>query len=100
MWPMQRVSEMSASPHSSGPADEQLTRLQVQLDALRDQAVHADRLATIGLMTAGVAHEINNLLTPALAYGQLARTTDDPDRLRKAVEHATTSIEAPHAPST
>jgi signal transduction histidine kinase len=46
-------------------ADEQ-SRLRVQLR-------HADRLATIGQLSAGVAHELNEPLGNILAFAQLAR---------------------------
>jgi len=40
---------------------------------LRDQLMHADRLATIGQLAASVAHEINEPLGNILGFAQLAR---------------------------
>ncbi len=40
---------------------------------LRDQLRHADRLATIGQLAAGVAHEINEPLANILGFAQLAK---------------------------
>lgn len=40
---------------------------------LQDQLRHADRLATIGQLAAGVAHEINEPLANILGFAQLAR---------------------------
>jgi two-component system NtrC family sensor kinase len=40
---------------------------------LEDQLRHADRLATIGQLAAGVAHEINEPLANILGFAQLAR---------------------------
>ncbi|HUT58403.1 MAG TPA: ATP-binding protein [Phycisphaerae bacterium] len=40
---------------------------------LRDQLRHADRLATIGLLAAGVAHELNEPLGNILGFAQLAK---------------------------
>jgi signal transduction histidine kinase len=51
-------------------AAEDRGRLQVQLR-------HADRLATIGQLSAGVAHEINEPLSNILAFAQLALKTPD-----------------------
>jgi two-component system NtrC family sensor kinase len=51
-------------------AAEDRGRLQVQLR-------HADRLATIGQLSAGVAHEINEPLSNILAFAQLALKTPE-----------------------
>ena len=40
---------------------------------LQDQLRHADRLATIGQLTAGVAHELNEPLGNILGFAQLAK---------------------------
>ncbi len=52
---------------------EQLARLQSEVDALREQLRSAQRLATVGTMTAMVVHEFNNILTPIINYAQMAR---------------------------
>ena len=49
-------------------ADEERARLETQLR-------HADRLATIGQLAAGVAHELNEPLGNILGFAQLARKT-------------------------
>ncbi|MCE5269622.1 MAG: hypothetical protein LLG00_17225 [Planctomycetaceae bacterium] len=51
-------------------AAEEKSRLQLQLR-------HADRLATIGQISAGVAHELNEPLGNILAFAQLARKTPE-----------------------
>lgn len=45
------------------------------------QLYHSDKLASIGRLAAGVAHEINNPLTGVLTYSSflLKRTKDDPE---------------------
>ena len=43
------------------------------LASLQQQLEHAHRLATVGTLAAGIAHEINNIMTPVLAYAQLAK---------------------------
>ncbi|MGD8285139.1 MAG: ATP-binding protein [Desulfobacterales bacterium] len=44
---------------------------------LEDQLRHADRLATIGQLAAGIAHELNNPLGDILGFAQLASNHQD-----------------------
>jgi len=80
---------------SSGlPAD--LASAPEALRLLDDLAMPAEleqtiRLATIGSMTAGVAHEINNLLTPVLAYAQMAQS--DPELMPKALDKTIAGVQ-------
>ncbi len=70
-------------------AAEQIAQLQNELDRLRLELGHSQRLATLGFLAAGVAHEINNILTPVLAYAQLAASNPDDKRFQaKALEKA------------
>ena len=49
---------------------------------LREQLRHADRLATIGQLSAGVAHELNEPLGNILGFAQLAQKHPDfPDQI-------------------
>jgi len=43
---------------------------------LHNQLLHADRLATIGMLAAGVAHELNEPLGNILGFAQLAKKGD------------------------
>ena len=62
---------------------------------LQDQLFHADRLATLGKLTAGVAHELNEPLGSILGFAQLARevpglsdqASQDLDKIVKAALH-------------
>lgn len=50
---------------------------------LQEQVRHSDRLATIGQLAAGVAHELNEPLSNILGFAQLAlKSTDVPDQTR------------------
>ena len=61
-------------------AEEERVRLQEQLR-------HADRLATIGQLAAGVAHELNEPLGNILGFAQLAKKSPDlPEQASKDVE--------------
>jgi two-component system NtrC family sensor kinase len=52
-----------------------------------EQLRHADRLATIGQLAAGVAHELNEPLGNVLGFAELVLQSEDlPDSLRRDVE--------------
>jgi signal transduction histidine kinase len=63
-------------------AEEEKSRLQEQLR-------HADRLATIGQLAAGVAHELNEPLGSVLGFAQLAEKAPNlPEQTRDDIEKA------------
>lgn len=54
---------------------------------LQNQLRHADRLATVGLLAAGVAHELNEPLGSVLGFAQLAKKCEDlPEQARGDIE--------------
>jgi len=61
-------------------------------ERLHEQLLHADRLATIGELAAGVAHELNEPLGAVLGFAQLARKhmdlPDPADQDIKKIESA------------
>jgi len=73
-------------------------RIQIEQDKLKlhNQLLHADRLATIGMLAAGVAHELNEPLGNILGFAQLAKKADevpgavkqDIDKIETASLHA------------
>ena len=66
-----------------------IERRQVDEDRshLRHQLLHADRLATIGQLAAGVAHELNEPLSSILGFAQLvAKTPELADKTRKDLD--------------
>jgi signal transduction histidine kinase len=59
---------------------------------LKDRLYYSDKLASLGSLVAGVAHEINNPLTGVIAYTELLRMRDEnsgiDDELKKILHNA------------
>ena len=69
-------------------------RIQVEQDKLKlhNQLLHADRLATIGMLAAGVAHELNEPLGNILGFSQLAKKGDGvPKAVKQDIEKIETA---------
>ena len=84
------VGYMSADPPDKGRAPAFIAKekkmlktvarqlvFKLEKKGLKDQLLHADRLATIGQLAAGIAHELNNPLTDILGFAQLASNRPD-----------------------
>jgi Na+/proline symporter/signal transduction histidine kinase len=56
------------------------------LENLEAELAHSDRLASIGRLAAGVAHEIGNPVTGIASLAQNLRDEQDPDIIRQSVE--------------
>jgi len=65
---------------------ERLEQLTAENAALRQQLLRSQRLAALGTMSAMVAHEFNNILTPIISYAQLAQR--NPNMTAKALDRA------------
>jgi len=65
---------------------ERLEQLLAENAALRQQLLRSQRLATLGTMSAMVAHEFNNILTPIISYAQMAQR--NPAMMTKALDRA------------
>jgi signal transduction histidine kinase len=77
---------LSAVARHIGLVIEEKDRVQERVD-LQAQLHHADRLATIGQLAAGVAHEINEPLAGVLGFAQLVLKDDSlSDQARRDVE--------------
>lgn len=91
------MNESTPSTDTSANAViDQIAQMQSQLDALSDQLTQSQRLATIGTITAVIAHEFNNLLTPIISYSQFAlgsaqSQTPDMELICKALSKAFSS---------
>ncbi len=76
------------SQSASRMVEEHFERLTQQIDSLRKQLRKAQRLAALGTMSAMIAHEFNNLMTPVISYAQYAIEKNDDALKQRAVEKA------------
>ena len=60
--------------------------IQRQLQRSEQMAQQSNRLATVGEMASGIAHEINNPLTSILGYSELLLRQDVPENIRPDLE--------------
>ncbi|MBY0313569.1 MAG: sensor histidine kinase [Phycisphaerales bacterium] len=64
-------------------------RLLAEIESLQDRLAEAERLAVLGQLTATIAHEFNNLLTPVMSYSEMAlERPRDAALTKKALERA------------
>ena len=78
---MARVLEKRRTLHRQ-LADQQTTN-----DQLKSQIEQMETLANLGMVSAMIAHEMNNILTPLGSYAQLAiKHPEDSDLARKAIQ--------------
>lgn len=81
---------------TSHPAGEAFATLKLAPDAadndaglpLDHHAASVHRLALMGTLTAMIAHEFNNLMTPVVAFATEALRHDDPQFTRRALDRA------------
>lgn len=58
-----------------------------QLDQVRAELFHAQKLDALGQLTGGLAHDFNNLLTIILGSAKLALGSRNPERIEKLLGH-------------
>ncbi|MCC7380256.1 MAG: hypothetical protein IT384_00390 [Deltaproteobacteria bacterium] len=70
----------------------ELERQKNELERMQDQLVRASKLASVGRLAAGVAHEIGNPLAAVLGYLDLMRRGLGPEETRDALERSTREL--------
>lgn len=65
----------------------QCVRSALERAQLRRDVIRAQKLAAIGTLAGGIAHEFNNILQVVLGHSQYALQTDDKDRREKALTY-------------
>ena len=79
------------SLHKTTPAGQMEDRLVLvedisEMERLHDELLHNERLASIGRLAAGVAHEIGNPVTGIACLAQNLQYVDDPEEIRETGE--------------
>jgi signal transduction histidine kinase len=75
------IAELAASFHRMAERLAERTR-ELDAERARDQVRHAERLASVGTLAAGLAHQINNPVNNILLTAQHALGEDGPDAAR------------------
>jgi PAS domain S-box-containing protein len=79
-----RLFEVNASPiqYEGKPADMVILRDVTKRKQAEERMLMTDRLASIGELVSGTAHELNNPLTTVIGFSQLLMQRDIPDDMR------------------
>ncbi|HEV7395544.1 MAG TPA: ATP-binding protein [Pyrinomonadaceae bacterium] len=65
---------------------DQVAAAHAEYEQQRERATHAEKMAALGELSFGVAHNVNNMLTGILGRAQLLMRTDDPEKTAKGLE--------------
>ncbi len=57
-----------------------------KVSEVREQLVHAEKLAALGVLSAEISHEIKNPLTSVLGFAQLAQKSTDPEDIKDSLQ--------------
>lgn len=85
----------TATPEQTAPVvtvEERFAVLEERLNLLKAQVRQAQQLASLGTVATTIAHEFSNMLSPVMAYAQVALQDDDPSLSKKALELAVKNI--------
>ncbi|MHC4777628.1 MAG: ATP-binding protein [Planctomycetota bacterium] len=74
-------------------ANEELRRSHERLKSIQAQLVQSGKMAAVGMLASGIAHEFNNLLTGITGMAQLAQHTGKEKHINKALSVAVSNCE-------
>lgn len=72
---------------------ERIAAAQAELEEQREKATHAEKMAALGELSFGVAHNVNNTLTGILGRAQLLLRTNDAQKISAGIEMIIKSAE-------
>ena len=65
---------------------ERIAAAHAEYEHEREQRTHAEKMAALGELSFGVAHNVNNTLTGILGRAQLLRRTNDPEKMATGLD--------------
>lgn len=72
---------------------ERIAAAHAEYEELRERATHAEKMAALGELSFGVAHNVNNTLTGILGRAQLLLRTRDAEKINSGIEMIIKSAE-------
>jgi signal transduction histidine kinase/FixJ family two-component response regulator len=72
---------------------ERIAAAHAEYEELRERATHAEKMAALGELSFGVAHNVNNTLTGILGRAQLLLRTKDVEKINSGIEMIIKSAE-------
>jgi signal transduction histidine kinase/CheY-like chemotaxis protein len=72
---------------------EELRKKMQDLERSQQELIESSKLAAVGTLAAGVAHEFNNLLAAISGHTELGLVSDDMDEIKKALEVVMQTVE-------
>jgi two-component system NtrC family sensor kinase len=71
--PLQRKDEIGDLANSFNTMTTELKRAREELKRIQDHLIHVEKMASLGKLSASVAHELNNPLSGVLTYAKLVQ---------------------------
>ena len=86
-------SQQVATRERLGQCLDKIAAAHAEHEAQRERAAHADKMAALGELSFGVAHNVNNTLTGILGRAQLLLRTTDPEKMAAGIQLIVKSAE-------